>query len=212
MFKLTPREQKLVILLGCLLFLGIVLRFTLPEDNEAARVERETTGEASVEYSNEETEAENKQSIKDDTRIMVHVAGEVIHPGVYDLDEGSRVIDALEKAGGSLDNAALERVNLAQPLIDGQQVFIPAVSKEGENVQHAASSSEQASLQDARVNINMADQSKLETLPGIGSVKSQSIINYREEHGPFQKVEDLLQVNGIGEKTLENIREQVTIY
>ncbi len=208
MFKLTPREQKLAILLGALLLLGVILRFTLPEEHEAAGVER-GIGEASVEYSSERAQGDNYQSNEKASRIMVHVTGRVLRQGVYDLNEGARVIDAVEKAGGSLDDADLERINLAQPLIDGQQVFIPKVLQEGDEARLA---SQQVLPVDPRVNINRADQSELETLPGIGAVKARSIISHREKNGPFHSVEDLLQVSGIGEKTLESITDQVTVY
>ncbi len=208
LFKLTSREQKLVVLLGGLLLLGIVLRFALPEENEAARVERDSSEMPAV-YSSEGTGAGQGEA-EETVPLVVHVTGHVVRPGVYDLEKGARVIDALEEAGGSLETADLERVNLAQPLIDGQQVYIPALLPQDEDGQAAVPA--RISPQGSQVNINTADQAELESLPGIGSVKARSIIHYREQHGLFQQVEDILQVSGIGEKTLESLKDQITVY
>ncbi len=208
MFKLTPREQKLVMILGALLLLGVVLRFTLPEEHQGDGANW-GVGQASVEYSSSRTQGDPNPSGEKVSFIIVHVTGSVLRPGVYELNEGARVIDALEKAGGSLEGADLERINLAQPLIDGQQVFIPKERAEGDD---AGLVSQQVLPFDTRVNINHADQSELETLPGIGSVKARSIISHRQKNGPFHSVEDLLQVSGIGEKTLESIKDLVTVY
>lgn len=212
MFKLTAREQKLIAILGGLLLLGLVLRITLPEDNQAVVVDRSSSSSsgAPLEYAREEAEGDSRQPAAGASGITVHVTGNVVQPGVYELPEGARVIDALEKAGGNLDEADLVRINLAQPLLDGQQVYIPALPPEGEDVQHPVP--QQLASPEKRVNINTADRSELEGLPGIGAVKAQSIINHREQHGQFQAIEDLLEVSGIGEKTLESIKEQVSIY
>ncbi len=142
--------------------------------------------------------------------LIVHVAGWVEEEGVYDLPEGSRVIDALDAAGGPKRGAELSALNLAAPLTDGQQVLVsraaPAAATAG-----APASGVPATGAATLVNINSATAEELETLPGIGEVLAATIIQYREEHGPFTSVDQLVDVSGIGEVTLEELRDHVTI-
>ncbi len=212
MFKLTPKEQKLVILLGCLLVVGMVLRFTLP-DKEDLEVVKGQEGDRDSTAGLIEASAEGNESGSADINdeILVHVAGAVVNPGVYSLEEGARLYHALEKAGGQLGEAALDQVNLAQPLYDGQQVYIPRPYS-GESGEFSTPGGALFAAAEGKININMADKAELETLPGIGTVKAQSILSYREKEGPFREVEELLKVSGIGDKTLESIIELVTIY
>ncbi|NMB40713.1 MAG: hypothetical protein GX996_02105 [Firmicutes bacterium] len=211
MFKLTPKEQKLLFLLISLLVLGLVLRFALPEQNEPGIAKTTETVDlgntAEAEGAEENPEVETKV-------VIVHVTGAVKNPGVYTLQEGSRVFHVVDEAGGASDDADLERINLAQPLYDGQPVYVPR--KGDECLQPSADPfSQQEGFSAAgaqKININRANKAQLETLPGIGSVKAQNIINYRESNGFFQSVEDLTKVNGIGEKTLEQIKELITVY
>ncbi len=142
--------------------------------------------------------------------LIVHVAGWVEEPGVYELPEGSRVIDALEAAGGSKRGAELAALNLAAPLTDGQQVLVPRAAdvQTGGTVPAAGASTTGGT---SLVNINSASLEELETLPGIGEVLAATITQYREEHGPFTSVDQLLDVSGIGEVTLEELRDLVTI-
>ena len=143
--------------------------------------------------------------------LIVHVAGWVENPGVYEFPEGSRVIDALEAAGGSKRGAELAALNLAASLTDGQQVLVPRAS----DVAPAAGTSPATGTAviggGTLVNINSAQVEELETLPGIGEVLASTIVQYREEHGPFTSVDQLLDVSGIGEVTLEELRDLVTI-
>jgi len=133
--------------------------------------------------------------------ITVHVAGAVRSPGVVEVAADGRVGDAIAAAGGALPDADLARVNLAAPLGDGQQVLVPTTS--------AAATG--AVADDGRVRINLAGIDELETLPGVGPVLAQRIVAYREEHGPFTVVEDLLDVSGIGEAKLAALREVVLV-
>lgn len=211
MFKLTPKEQKLLILLGFLLVLGLVLRFTLPDKGELEVIKGEETGDdfsaGFIDAAGEGSSGEGSSG--ENQKIIVHVAGAVVNPGVYSLEEDARLYDALEEAGGHLGEAALDLVNLAQPLLDGQQVYIPRQDY-GDPADNSFPGG--ASSAGGKVNINTAGKSDLETLPGIGAVKAQSIINYREQDGPFRDIKELLNVSGIGDKTLESIDDLVTIY
>ncbi|GIV00630.1 MAG: hypothetical protein KatS3mg014_2245 [Actinomycetota bacterium] len=139
--------------------------------------------------------------------ILVHVAGWVRRPGVYRLAAGARVIDAIEAAGGARRGALLEALNLAAPLADGTQVLVPREGRASPGAPPAAGGSGGTAL----VNVNTATADELETLPGIGEVLAQRIVDHRTEHGPFASVDDLLDVSGIGEAILEDIRDLVTV-
>jgi competence protein ComEA len=142
------------------------------------------------------------------TVILVDVAGWVRRPGVYEFVEGARVIDAIAAAGGARPGAALASLNLAAPLVDGTQVL---VVKEGQAPPTAGTGTATDSVGTALVNVNTATNAELETLPGIGEVIAQAIVDHRTENGPFTSVEQLLDVSGIGDATLENIQELVTV-
>ena len=132
--------------------------------------------------------------------IAVHVKGAVEEPGLYWLDAGSRVSDAVEAAGGAVSAADLDQINLAAVVADGSQVFVPYIS-------------EQCSLSSCGpLNINTATKAQLEALEGIGETKAQAIVEYREAHGDFTSVDQLTRVSGIGQATLDKIREQICVY
>ncbi|HEX9890536.1 MAG TPA: ComEA family DNA-binding protein [Actinomycetota bacterium] len=135
--------------------------------------------------------------------LVVHVAGWVRRPGVYRLPEGARVIDAVDLAGGARRGADLSALNLAAVLADAQQILVP---KRGASAGPGGSGHEQA-----LVNLNTATVEELETLPGIGEVLAQRIFDHRQEHGPFRTVEDLLDVSGIGDQRLADLRDKVTV-
>jgi competence protein ComEA len=140
--------------------------------------------------------------------ILVDVAGWVRSPGVYEFHDGDRVIDAIEAAGGARRGAALDALNLAAPLADGTQILVLRRQASGSA---GSAPSVDGSTTSSKVNINSASAVELEALPGIGEVIAQEILDYRTENGPFGSVDDLLDVSGIGEVTLENIRDLVTV-
>lgn len=140
--------------------------------------------------------------------IIVDVAGEVEQPGVYEFAEGDRVIDAIERAGGQLPKADLSLLNLAAPLTDGTQILVPKAGPPGVVVPGDGTA---GSSSGGLININSASATELETLSGIGEVLASTIVEYREQNGPFASVEDLMDVSGIGPATLEEIRDQVTV-
>jgi competence protein ComEA len=142
------------------------------------------------------------------TTIIVDVAGWVRKPGVYEFATGDRVIDAVNRAGGARHGADLTSLNLAAPLADGTQVVVP---KQGVTTTASGSTGTTGSGGTAMVNINTASESELESLNGVGPVLAAAIIQYRTEHGPFQSVDDLDDVSGIGPVTLEELRPFVTV-
>jgi competence protein ComEA len=133
--------------------------------------------------------------------VIVHIAGAVVTPGVIELPANSRIIDALAKAGGPRPDAVIDQVNLARILFDGEHIVIPAVGDE--------LLSPEASGVAQPVSLSRATQAQLEELPRIGPATAQRIIAWREAHGPFRSVDDVLAVSGIGPATLEGIRALV---
>lgn len=152
--------------------------------------------------------ATSATSSPDVVPILVDVAGWVRRPGVYEFHDGDRVIDAIEAAGGARRGAALDALNLAAPLADGTQILVPRRQAPG-SVGSVPSVGGGATP--SKVNINAASAAELEALPGVGEVIAQRIVDYRTANGPFGSVDDLLDVSGIGEVTLENIRDLVTV-
>lgn len=136
--------------------------------------------------------------------VRVYVSGAVVNPDVYTLDADSISQDALNAAGGATEDADLERVNLAQSLQEGQHLHFPHVGEP------STSDTVDAGIS-GPVNINTATQEELEALPGIGPALAERIVAYRQENGPFEQIEDIQNVSGIGGATFENIRDQITV-
>lgn len=139
--------------------------------------------------------------------VVVHVAGAVHSPGVQRLPPGSRVIDAVDAAGGLTVDADAGRVNLAATVEDGTQVYVPAVGE----TPPPATTSAGGGAGDGPVDINTADATTLETLPGVGPSTAAAIIDHRERNGPFASVDGLLEVRGIGEAKLAQLRDLVRV-
>lgn len=145
--------------------------------------------------------------------FKVHVLGAVEAPGVYEFRPGSRVAEALQAAGGLLDAGQTTRLNLAAPLEDGQQIYVPTAPPEGAPGpdQLGPAGSTPPVTAGGRIDINSASAETLETLPGIGPVTAGKIVAYREENGAFREPADLLLVSGIGPATLERIEPLITV-
>lgn len=138
----------------------------------------------------------NKDSKEKVTEITAHIKGEVVNPGVYTLENDSRINDIVNAAGGFTDDADTFDINLSEKLLDEEVVFIPKKS---------------VSSTGAVVNINTADAAELDTLPGIGKTYAERIIKFRNECGNFRNIEQLLNVDGIGEKQFEKIKNLITV-
>lgn len=162
------------------------------------------------------TENDNQEN-----KIIVHITGEVKKTGILTLNQGARISDAIKAAGGTTSEADLDQVNLAYKLQDGQKIYIPnkkdknkakvyITSESGNNVIEEGNTSEEGG-KNKKVNINQATKSELETLPGIGEAMANRIIEYREQNGKFQKIDDLKNVKGIGEAKFNKIKELITI-
>ena len=146
--------------------------------------------------------------------IYVDVCGAVMNPGVYCLPEGSRIFQAIEEAGGFVLEADENYINRAGILSDGQQIYVPTRGETQELGQSAQIHLETQPAQetaDAKVNINTADESQLTTLTGIGATRAQAIIAYRQEHGAFAVVEEIMNVQGIKEGTFAKIKDDIVV-
>ena len=153
------------------------------------------TGESSFSEDTEETEAV----------CCVYVCGSVACPGVYTLAYGSRIVAAIEAAGGFLEEAAVEAVNLAKLVEDGMQIIVPDLTE------YAMERTESARQERGQVNLNTATLEELCTLSGIGESKAEAILAYRRESGGFQNVEQLMEVTGIGENLFKQIKSSIYI-
>ena len=137
--------------------------------------------------------------------IFVHVCGEVVHPGVYELKAGSRVYEAVKAAGGMSENAAQNFLNQAEILEDGQQIYVPSEEEISDT------DSENGRTDDCKVNLNQASKEQLMTLPGVGEAKADAIIRYRSEKGDFRSIEEIMEIEGIKEGVFKKIEDWITV-
>ena len=147
--------------------------------------------------------------------IFVDVCGAVANPGVYEMDADSRVFQVIEAAGGFLPEAASASVNQAQPVSDGQQIYVPTQEEVEEGTMPAViqqtETAGDSDMAEGVVNINTADADILKSLSGIGDAKAQAILAYREEYGAFSTIEEIMQVPGIKESTFSAIKDKITV-
>ena len=176
--------------------------------------ERTGNGRRRRDQRQEENPEQTEESLPE--WIYVDVCGAVENPGVYRIEAGSRVFQVLEQAGGCTEDASLETVNQADLLSDGQKIRIytrEEAEQMGDNLRDESQGMETDSqtTSDGRVDINRAGKEELMTLTGIGETRAQAILAYRESHGKFSSVEELMQVEGIKEKTYEKLKNQIRI-
>lgn len=145
--------------------------------------------------------------------IVVHITGQVVNQGVVRVEEGDRVIDAIEAAGGATAEANLSKINLAYLLEDGMKIYVPSVNdvEEVEYVTSSSGVSENSDKGELKVNINTATSEELQKLPGVGESIANRIVTYRKENGKFSTIEDLKNVSGIGDAKFNNIKGYVFV-
>ncbi|MCO7175661.1 helix-hairpin-helix domain-containing protein [Sporolactobacillus kofuensis] len=214
-------KYKTVIIL-CLIILIICLwLFYRHQSNLKKTITLEKT---SAVFSNSDSRTskqntEGSRSMKDQNteakEFIVDIKGAVVHPGIYHVRPDDRVIDGITLAGGLTKKADRNKVNLAQKVADEMVIYVPVKGEEGVNSLSNPMGSEggERPVQDGveKVNINTADEQKMQDLPGIGPAKAKAIILYREENGPFKSLDDLTNVSGIGDKSLEKIKPAATL-
>ena len=163
----------------------------------------------------------NEQQLEKNENIIVHVSGAVNKEGIVELKNNSRIIDAIDKAGGLKDEADITNINLAYIIEDGMKIHIPS-KEEKESTIIVESNIDSGTVGQSneiksnnnkklKININTATKTDLETLPGIGESTALKIIEYRKEKGKFKLIEDIKQVNGIGENKFNKIKELITV-
>lgn len=208
------RKEQIVILIIVLLVLGGI-GFTIFFQKDNLKDEESLQDLASLEdiekdnLSNKEKEIiGDEKNINND--IMVDVGGQVSRPGLIKLKEGDRLVDAVEAAGGLKEEADLDRINLARKLNDEEKIYIPRIGEEDiPKIIDSNPGSDNNTNNKSKININTADKEELMTLPGIGEATADKILNYREENS-FEKIEDIMNVSGIGDKKFEDIKDMIS--
>ena len=148
---------------------------------------------------------EKTEEIKSNDEIVVHIVGEVKNPGVIKISEKSRILDVVELAGGLTENADVDKINLAAIVSDGQKIKVPNINDKDNNYE------EEITENNILININTATQTELETLVGIGPKVALNIIKYRKEKGGFKNIEEIKNVEGIGEAKFDKIKSNICI-
>ena len=229
--KTEKKKQIAYCLLSVLLFgggaCGCVSRDQKAFLEEANALSAEETASERPEENGMPEETEEKKQEKEPQtpeptavpqNIFVDVCGAVVHPGVYTFPTESRVFEAVKAAGGYLPEAAGYCINQAQPLEDGQQIYVPTVEEAqqsgpaawegGAQSRGVQNTSEQSG---AKVNLNTADETELIGLTGIGEAKAKAILTYREENGAFSSIDEIMNVPGIKEGTYEKIKDEIAV-
>lgn len=213
--KNLNKTQKRIIIIIAILVVGIIGYYIYGREKDSVDI----TEEQEMMVKPKENTEENQTG-----QIVVHITGAVKNEGVVTLKENSRITDAVNAAGGLTEDADMSKINLAYILEDGVKISIPSKndvtqinpSEESTNDEEIVDAIPESSTKSEgrntnMVNINKASQTELETLPGIGPSIALKIINYREENGKFSSVEDLRNVNGIGDSKFENIKNLVSV-
>lgn len=177
---------------------------------EESRTEEKRTGEAQDQVETNRPEEAKEQETES---VFVYMCGAVRMPGVYELDSGARVYEAIALAGGMREDAAEAYVNQAQMISDGEQIYIPTEEevRQGNAAAFPERDKSVGGTDNGKVNINTASEEELTTLTGIGDTRAKSIVEYRETNGGFQTIEDLMKVDGIKEGVFEKIKDSITV-
>ena len=172
---------------------------------------------------------ESRNETEEDSKnmIYVHVCGQVVNPGVYELCPGDRVTHAIHAAGGMTEDASSAFLNLAALLEDGQKIYVPTEAEAEQFLSQGTSGSDsmpgdwkqstagigqnENTSEDAKVNLNTAGKAELMTLSGIGESRAEAIITYRQEHGRFESIEDIKNIEGIKDGIFNRIKDQLTV-
>ena len=183
---------------------------------------RDYTANKSIEIIAEnESIEQNETQVIEKSPVIIHIVGAIKNPGVYQLEEKDRVIDAIKMAGGEAEEANLDAINLAAFIYDGQRIIIPflqAEENEPQNKNINFSCQESYELNNLpittsqKININTAEAKKLECLPGIGPVLSKRIVSFRNKNGFFETIDCIKEVSGIGDKKFEGIEDLICVH
>ena len=236
MYEFNKKQKIIIAIIGLMIIIAFLYYIYTKEDDSIISTE-EIVEENMVENTIGNLE-ENEETTKEDTdKIIVHVSGAVNKEGIVELEENSRISDAIDKAEGLKENADTKNINLAFKLEDGMKIYIPTIGESREQNEQNGQSQNQTLMDETskyvtsssgvvqeeqtngkseqkkneKININTATQTQLETLPGIGPSTSLKIVNYREENGKFKNIEDIKEVSGIGDAKYENIKDLICV-
>ncbi|OLP65515.1 ComE operon protein 1 [Bacillus pumilus] len=175
--------------------------------------ERNTEPTVALNHQEAQVKLPEKQDDKDiePTAIVVEVKGAVRRPGVYTFRSEDRIEEAIKKAGGFISKADTIEINQAAKLEDSMMIYVPRQGEANRTASSAATISPSKDEKNQGVNVNEADATELQTINGIGPAKAEAIIAYREEHGAFQQIDDLRKISGFGEKTVERLKNELTV-
>lgn len=219
-FLQQHRDQIKTVALPCLVLAAVLFFWFYGNAQDSEQVYTEDVQAAAENQPTEAQQAElaakGAENIPEQGDIYVDICGEVAKPDVYRVKNGSRLFEVIAQAGGLTAQADINVINRAETVRDGQKIRILSYeeTKQGAQQQGDASASQygsQAQANDGKININLADAATLQMIPGIGPSKAERILEYRETTGPFQSIEDIKNVSGIGNKTFENIREYLSV-
>ena len=236
---INKKQKKILITVITIITIGIAYyAYTSSGKNdftiENSNLEINTASKEQNSINGNIVDSEEKEKEDGKNKIIVHISGEVKNQGVVELEENSRVNDAIEKAGGVTENAYMKDINLAYKLEDGMKIYIP--SKEevensknngtsvnggvsssngyyscGENTSGSSNINNKNNESNTKVNINTANKEELDTLPGIGGATADKIIEYRNKNGKFTSIEEIKEVSGIGDSKYEKIKDLIEI-
>lgn len=202
------KEYKIIVICTCL---GLLVGgfFLLKPAPQTPVQETNLQAEVTAVSKDSSTEKEEKEEPVEQDLITVDVKGAVKSPGIYDLPVGSRVNDAVQKAGGLTDQADSKSLNLAQKISDEALVYVPTKGEEAS--QQSGSGATSSTSKEKKVNLNKASLEELKQVKGLGGKRAQDIIDHREANGKFKSVDELKKVSGIGAKTIEKLKDYVTV-
>lgn len=203
-----------------MIFIILIAFFVLLIISYFAFINRESKNDTALDYTEVSNinKSLNENNEETNLKIYVHIIGEVKNSGLVELQDGARIINAIEAAGGVTEKADLSKVNLAFILSDGCKIYIPSIDDAQNEKNIVSSESGNNVIVDgkgigggSKVNINTASQSELETLTGIGPSTAEKIIEYRKKNGKFKNIEDLKNVGGIGEQKYNGLMDEITV-
>lgn len=205
MILLIKKYSRWIGFIIMIIILGIYMFVSQNHNQAVSQNDQAVTNILETEIEQELHKAEN---IEIPLKMFVDVKGEVKRAGVYEINEGDRVMDVIKLAGGFTEMADKTKVNLAAILTDEMVIYIPKIGEQSDAIMMDQTSHPNKS---PKVNLNTAKTEELETLPGIGPSKAAAIISFREENGSFKKIEDIMEVQGIGKSTFESLKEQIVV-
>ena len=206
------KEYKIIVIctgLGLLVGGFFLLKPASPTPVKETNLQAEVAAVSKDSSTEKEVNKEEKDESVEQDLITVDVKGAVKAPGIYDLPVGSRVNDAVQKAGGLTEQADSKSINLAQKVSDEALVYVPTKGEEAN--QQANSGASSSTNKEKKVNLNKASLEELKQVKGLGGKRAQDIIDHRETNGKFKSVEELKKVSGIGAKTIEKLKDYVTV-